>query len=265
VLDLISYETFSVLIPLVRPWTNTVVYAMILVAAIFAAGSGLVLAAQFGATEAPRRIWGYFSLGWCGWVMGEVLGFFYRAMGQAPEVTLSDLCWTVGYIFFAIAFFLQYRQIYDRKKKFHKGHFLLMFAGLATAAAAIAFLVQRRGFGQEVGWLDLYLTIFYPVCDIAIGLAAVWMSLVFGRGRWSRPWWGLVAFFFADGIYTWYGLGGAALLTPAVDTWLSLFTDMLYIGGYLIVGVACLSMLLLQKYGVPLPQRTLESPVNPPA
>jgi hypothetical protein len=256
VLDLASYETFPALMPLAQPWTNPVVYAMILAASIFAAATGLILARQFARGEEPRRIWLFFALGWCCWVLGEGLGFFYRAMAEAPEVSLMDLCWTIGYTFFAIVFFLQYRQIYDREKKFHRWHFLMILAGLLLGSAVIAAFVRRHGFGQEMSWLNLYLTIFYPVCDICIGLAAVWLSFVFGRGRWSRPWWGLIAFFFADGIYTWYGLGGWKILSPAADTWLSLFTDVLYISGYLIVGIGFLSMLLLQKYGVPPLQRT---------
>lgn len=260
VLDMASYEYLEALMPLSQPWTVPLIYTLILIASIFAAGAGLALTHQFEPHEPPRRIWLFFSLGWFCWVLGEAAGFVYRAVfEEKPQITFMDLCWVVGYVFFAMALFLQFRLIYGRGRKFGRYHFAAIFAGILALAAVIAAFARWRGFGEDKIWLNLYLIALYPVCDLVIGAAAVWLSLLFGRGRWSRPWWGLIAFFFADGIYTWYGLGGYRILTPAADAWLSLATDIFYIGGYLIVGLACLSLFLTQRSFAPSSKKTTTS------
>ncbi len=252
VLDMASYEYIEALLPLSQPWTNPVIYTMILIASLFAAGASLLLTRQFEPQEPPRRVWLFFSLGWCCWVLGEIGGFVYRAVfEQKPQLTFMDLCWVTGYTFFAVAFFLQFRLIYGRGRRIGRYHFAAIFAGILALAAVIAFLARLGGFGKDKIWLNLYLIVLYPTCDLVIGAAAVWLSLLFARGRWSRPWWGLIAFFFADGIYSWYGLGGYQILTPAADAWLSLVTDTFYIGGYLIVGLASLSLFVMQRHGAP--------------
>jgi hypothetical protein len=153
-----------------------------------------------------------------------------------------------GYVFFAIALFLQLRQIYARKLKANRYHFGLILLGILLAAAVITILgMQSRPTGLAA-WLATYFSIFYPLCDFIFGVAALWLAFVFRRGIWARPWWGLIAFAFADGIYTWYWSGGYEMLTPTADTWLSLFTDTLYISGYVIGALGFLYLVLLHKY-----------------
>jgi hypothetical protein len=255
-LDLASYDYFEALMPLSRPWTAPVVYVMILVAAIFAAGTGLILTYQFGTKEPPRRIWLFFSLGWCCWALGEAAGFALRAIypDDYPVLTINHFLWMFGYVFFAITLFLQLRLIYARKVHINRYHFGAILLGLLVIAAVITLVgTQPRPEGLAA-WLAAYFGIFYPLCDFIFGVAALWLAFLFGRGIWARPWWGLIAFAFADGISTWYWAGGFEILTPTADTWLSLFTDTLYISGYVLGALGCLYVFLLNKYSPTLPE-----------
>lgn len=247
-LDLVSYEYYESLSAFMQPWTNDAAYLIILAAALFAAVMGLLLTRQFQRAEPPRRIWLYFSLGYVSWLLGEIGGFVNRAVyEEIPTLTLNAIFWIGGYICFTIALFLQYRLVYRLEGRIGRYHFGAILAAMLGLSALVAYLASRTGYESAEGWLAIYVRVFYPVCDIILGLAALWLTLLFRRGNWGRPWWGLIAFFFADGIYTWYNLGGARFLTPLTDTWLSVLTDLAYVGGYLIVGLACLSMFLRQR------------------
>jgi len=88
---------------------------------------------------------------------------------------------------------------------------------------------------------------------------ALWFGYIFRRGVLGRPWLGLLIFAISDGISSWYWLGGSNLLSPLADSWLSLFTDVLYIGGYLCTAIACLSIFLVLRYGTMWQRRDFRS------
>lgn len=262
-LDLVSYEYYDSLSVFLRPWTNDATYLLILAAALFAGVVGLLFAHQFQRAEPPRRIWLYFSLGYVSWILGEISGFINRAVyEEIPTLTFGAIFWVGGYICFAIALFLQYRLVYRLKRRIGRYHFAAILATMLGLSALVAYLAIQTGYESTEGWLALYISVFYPVSDIVLGLAALWLTFLFSRGNWGRPWWGLLAFFFADGIYTWYNLGGFSFLTPLVDTWLSVLTDLFYIGGYMIVGLACLALFLQHRQQTPPPEEI--SPTTEP-
>jgi hypothetical protein len=247
-LDLVSYQHYESLAVFLRPWTTDATYLLILAASLFAAIMGLLFAHQFQRGEPPRQIWLYFSLGYVFWVAGEIGGFVNRAIyEEIPSLTFNAVFWLSGYLCFAVALFLQYRLIYGRGRRISRYYLVAILIIALGISALISWLVLQANRESHENWLAVYVNILYPVSDIILGLAALWLMLLFSRGNWGRPWWGLIAFFFADGIYTWYNLGGAEHLTPVADTWLSVFTDVCYIGGYLIVGLAFLSLCLSQR------------------
>jgi hypothetical protein len=61
----------------------------------------------------------------------------------------------------------------------------------------------------------------------------------------------LLAFAISDGITSWYYLGGSALLSEQSDAVLSLITDVLYFGAYVLFAFAGLGQYLLLCYGPP--------------
>jgi hypothetical protein len=255
-LDQASYFDNSWIKPLPTPWNDNVIYCLIILAAIPASGIGFLLSRQFKPHEPQRQIWTFFAWGWACWVLGEISGLIYTQIyATLPDITLSDLFWTAGYIFFGLSLYLQYALIYIRwsinirKRKIYIIYFFLIVVIAMLFSSILTLLLRQAGFDQGSKWFSTFLNIFYPICDLAEGAMALWFSFLFRRGVLGRPWLGLLVFAVSDGISSWYWLGGNMLVTPQVDSWLSLFTDILYIGGYLLTALACLSIFLVLRYG----------------
>lgn len=238
--------------PLPPPWNDWIFYAFILVAAWLAAIMGTLAWWQYAPGDPPRRMWGFFAAGFWAWAVGELVWLILRPFyAEFPEVFVTDLLWSIAYIAFAAAVFEQYRLIYRPNRHEQRAGLMLLAAGMLLAPLALAVLLQRLGIGIEYSLLGLFLWVLYPIGDLVVGLSGVHFSRLFGRGLLGRAWWGLVAFAISDGISTWYGLGGSALLTEQQDLLLSLLTDTLYFGAYVLVARACLLQYLLLKYGPP--------------
>jgi hypothetical protein len=235
-------------------------YSLYLVAALAAAVCGTLLAGQFEKGEPPRRVWLTFSLGWWAWALGELLDLVYNYIyydTSYPEFTILDACWVAGYFFFGLSLYYQFRLIYDRKKKLGTAYYLPVAALILLVTAGLTQLAIRSGLGSEWSWFGSYLAVFYPVCDLIQGLAALWLSILFGRGRWGRPWWALICFAIADSLSTWFWLGGDVNFSESTQNLFYLFSDTVYISGYLLAALAFLSNYLFHKYGSvqnPLPE-----------
>ena len=255
-LDQASYFTNSWIKPLPTPWNDNVIYCLIILVAIPASGIGFLLSRQFKPHEPQHQIWVFFALGWACWMLGEISAYIYTQIySTLPDITFSDLFWIAGYIFFGLSLFLQYALIYlrwsieVRKKRTYLINFSLFVVLVMLLTLILTILLRQAGFDQGSRWFYTYLNIFYPLCDLAEGALALWFGYLFRRGILGRPWLGLLVFAVSDGISSWYWLGGNKLVTPLTDSWLSLFTDILYIGGYLLTALACLSIFLVLRYG----------------
>ncbi len=253
-IDLAGYMDAPWLKTLPDPWNDNAVYLIIIAAALSASCLGFTLTRQFKASEPQRPIWLFFASGWTCWLLGEVSGYIYRQLYPTlPYLTITDAFWAAGYIFLGLSLFYQYVAIYLRGniyaslKRSHLWIFYL-YAGLVLLVAlVVTVLIRQAGFARDMVWMATYLLIFYPLCDLGEGLAAMWFSFLFRRGPLSLPWLGLLAFAVSDGISSWYWMGGSGLLSPQMDIWISLCTDVLYICGYLVAALGCLSVILTLK------------------
>ena len=238
--------------PLPQPWNDNAIYALTILVANLAAVLGTRVWQQFLPGETPRQMWLFFSLGLWSWGSGEVVWLVVHTWWpEHPDTTIIDAFWVAAYICWAVALFYQYRLIL-RTNAFTSQRWLAL---LGTAVLGLTLLVttlaRARGIGADWTWLGMYLAIFYPIGDLLLGLAALDLSRRFSSGLWGRAWWGLIIFAISDGITGWYYLGGYQLLTPAADMWLSLFTDVLYFGAYVVFALACYMQLLLLRFGPP--------------
>lgn len=223
---------------------ENIVYFLDLFAALAAAGYGTLLTLQFAPGEPPRRVWMTFTLGWWAWTLGEVLWIIYSFfLPEFPDFTAMDVCWLTGYFFFGLSIFYQQRLIAGKKRESYR--YYVVVATVLLAGVGLTFLAQRAGLGEGVAWFILYLSILYPVSDLAEGGFAVRLSLLFGRGRLGRPWWGLIAFAVADAINIFFWMGGTEWLSEKTVNYLYLLSDVCYICGYMIVALGFLSILLL--------------------
>jgi len=194
-----------------------------------------------------------FSIGLWFWVAGELSGFVYDAIYidlPYPEFSLIDVCWLAGYFYLGLSLYYQVRLVYSAQKR--KGRLLyLALVGLAfLIAALLTQLAAKAGLGGESAWIILFVSILYPVFDLAEGSAAIWLSLLFGRGQWSRPWWGLILFALADSVDTFYWLGGYDFIAPVVQSVLDVISVAAYPASYMVAGLALLSNYFILQYGV---------------
>jgi hypothetical protein len=108
---------------------------------------------------------------------------------------------------------------------------------------------MAAGLGEGISWLALYLAVLYPVFDLTEGGAAVWLSSLFGRGVWGRPWWGLIAFAVADSINIFFWVGENEWLPERAVAILDLFSNTVYVLGYMLTAIAFLVTYNLIRYG----------------
>jgi hypothetical protein len=217
-----------------------------------AATASILLLRQFGPKEKPHAIWFWFCMGWCIWAAAEVIGVAYDVF-QLPVADLSifDFFWTAGYLCFGLSLLFQFRGILSPQKRSGLWHYLPVVALTLLATLGLTQWARSAGLGEGKTWFVLYLSIFYPVCDMAAGLAALLLAFLFGRGRWGRPWWGLISFAIADGLNIYLWIGGSNLLSESTTGFLYWLSTMFYNAGYLIVMFGILYILFLNFRPVP--------------
>jgi hypothetical protein len=236
----------------ISPYWNEKLYdVLILIPAVAAALFGTLLTRQFTSDEPPHRIWLVFTIGWWWWVAGELSGFVYDEIYpvEYPEITFIDLCWLMGYFFFGLALYYQFRLIYCAQKKRRSMPYLVLIGIGLAVTFGLTKLATTAGLGEGISWLALYIAVLYPVCDLTEGVAAVWLSFLFGRGIWGRPWWGLIAFAIADGINIFFWIGGGDQMSDRAYYILDTFSNTVYVMGYCLVAIAFLANYNLIRYG----------------
>ena len=249
--------------------------ALILGASLITAILSTLLTTQFKRDEPPFLVWLMFTIGWWAWAAAEasimVLNYIWW-FNSWPDITIIDIFYTVGYLFFMLALFFQFRIIYGRERKIGLLYYFIIVTLTLLATLGVTQLALKAGLGADRSWISVYQALFYPVGDLAIGLAAVWLSILFGRGTWGRPWWGLIGFAVADGINIFIWIGGDTLLknlfangAKILET-IDLFSITVYTASYLFVAIAFLMNYNLIKYGPAIRRKhsdTRTSPTSP--
>jgi hypothetical protein len=240
--------------PSANYWPLLVSDILTVIPAVGAAVAATHLLRQFGPGERPRPIWFWFTLAWWAWVLGEFCSLAYDGF-KIPygELSFVDLFWTAGYFCFGLSLFYQYRNIYSTQKKSPFINYLPFIA--LTLAATFGFtqwaLAARLGVG--ISWFALFLAVFYPVCDLVIGVIALWLAFIFGKGTWGRPWWGLIVFGIADGINIFLWIGGNNMVGSRLASFLDSLSSTIYNCGY-IIAMLGFFLILLSNFWTALPK-----------
>ncbi|MBK9778810.1 MAG: hypothetical protein IPP55_01970 [Anaerolineales bacterium] len=224
-----------------------------LVSAIGAAVIASMVAGQFSKGESPHRIWVLFSVGLWLWVAGEVSVMdysFFPADNISPDFEMVDVFWLLGYLFLGLSLFLQLLAAYGVK---HRRRIYLFYVGMVAfavlVAAGLTILIRNQN-PEGDSWLFLFVTLLYPVLDVFEGGTALWLSFLFARGQWSRPWWGLILFAITDGIDAFYWSGGYNLVPVSFQNILDFVSLITYPSSYMIAGLALLSNFFILRYGM---------------
>lgn len=234
-------------------WSNEVVSYIILFPAVVAAIAGTLLTSQFERGEPPRRIWQAFTIGvWC-WVGGEISGIVNSTIYTnipAPEFSLVDVFWLLGYFFLGLSLYYQILLVYGAQRR--QG--IVLYLGLVAlgllVAAGVTSLIIKAGGGQGDLWTSLYVTVLYPILDLTEGAIAIWLAFLFGRGQWSRPWWGLILFALTDSIDAFSLLGGYDKIPVMAQKVLDVISLVTYPASYMVAGLALLANYFILRYGL---------------
>lgn len=232
--------------PLPPPWNDAITFMMFPAIASYSGVMASLFSRQFAPTDHPRRIWSYFALGTWAWALAEGIWAVHALLqGESPLVSLADLPWMAGYLFFAAALVSQYRLVF-RSKPFYALHIAALFAAILILSA-LGDLAFVRIKGASTDWVGAFLNIFYPLGDLALGVAALTLTHTFEWKLWARPWIALLVFVVADALYTGLVLSGAYAFSAQSGNLLSLAADTLYIVSYLIIGLTCHAQMLELK------------------
>jgi hypothetical protein len=204
--------------------------------------------------EPPRKIWIYFALALWMWTIGEIVwGGYDLILGEVPDTTFGDAFYFAGYIFFTLALASQYRLVL-----FTPGRKIFWIAAviwMAMLAATLLVMVvsKSQSFSGE------FLTYFYPIGDLAVGVAALILVITFRGGALARPWISLLAFVFSDTlylwattqeIYAWEGAGGGV-----TQQWITLGVEMVYLVAYMIMFWGVFQQYLTLRFGAVISER----------
>lgn len=242
------FEPLSLLsIPFAEYWDDKLGDIIVLFASIAAVTLSRKMARNFSPSEPPHQIWSLFSTGLTFWVAGEALGFVYDHFYwyqtfpdyTAPEFTLMDVCWILGYSFLGLSLYHQFRLIYSSTSKRQTMVYYLSLIVLVFAVTlGLTELGLASGLGEDVSRGGVFLGILYPVFDLFQGAAALWLFFLFRRGWLGRPWWGLLLFAFADAISTLDWLGGLETISDQAYYYWYLLSALAYLAGYIVTALA---------------------------
>lgn len=248
------FEPFSDL------WNLILTDSFLVVAAASTATIATLIWKGYDRLDAPRRIWVYFAMGLWLWAAAELIwGYLNVTQGEVPE-GISDVFWMGGYFFFASALFVQY-QILAHPDKGQVGRLTLVVIGALVLLYAFVYGLMTAGIG-EPGNVGTAINAFYPAGDFLLALVALWLARHFRGGAFASPWWGLLAFSFADWLYAWIEMSG--LYSWGVDhaNILSTITDVVYLSAYLVFSLSILSQWAFLKYGLRSPTIPLKKAIE---
>lgn len=233
-------------------WNDKLVDVLVLIPAVVAAMAGTLLTRQFEKGETPYLIWQAFTIGLWFWVTGEIGGMVNDAIywyTTYPDFSLVDLFWLAGYFSLGLSLYYQLRLVFGAKNRSRRRIYLGLVGLALLVTAGLTNLAAQAGLGGESAWIILFITVLYPVFDLTEGGIAIWLSFLFGRGQWSRPWWGLILFALADSVDTFYWLGGYDYVPAIAQSVLNVIAVVAYPASYMVMGVALLSNYFILRYG----------------
>jgi hypothetical protein len=220
-------------------------------AALIVAGIASAVYLHYQPGDFPRKIWFNLMLGCWLWFLGEAFWgvfAFNSPSGEVPIPSIADACWVGGLAFFTFAFYHQYAIIFPSQKK--------RIIGVAGGAWVFAILVPLIALlALQAFTFENLIDYYYPIADLAVGIAGIALVLVFQGGALMRPWFGLVVFGVSDFFYAWAQQFGLYDWSSTNNDKLTLIIDSSYLAAYLILGLGFAGHWVLINYGLRWKQR----------
>lgn len=229
-------------------WNDFWLDILTILPALLGALLATLVTRSYQRSEPARGIWLYFSIGLWLWCLAEIVWTVYNlTLGDVPTPSIADLLWFIGYVAFSIAIFRQYHLIYRPSRQ--KEYLITgaIWLGILFLSSLITWMVA--GFDITAVTFSGLVNIFYPVVDLAVAVAVLYLVRTFGRGAMMRPWLGLFIFAFADSIYAVLYETGIYTFTALTGNAASIAADTVYMAAYLSLTLGLFFQFLLVNYG----------------
>lgn len=244
VLMVAAYVLLYQYMPLEAALNDLLLNSIITLGALISALVATTIGSWFSREDQPRRIWlGIMGAGWM-WFLGELSWqVIVTLRGDVPVPSLADFFWVGGFFFFTYAFYHQYTLIAPAKKDTIRT--FAIGAWLVALLLPAVYLTLVDSFT-----VANYVEFYYPLADLAVGLAGLALVFIFRGGALMRPWIGLMVFGMSDLLYAWAEKTNLYAISAENGNLLSLVIDTTYLAAYLIMGLGFLGQWILLKYGV---------------
>jgi hypothetical protein len=191
--------------------------------------------------EPPRLIWISFALCAWLWAMAEgYWGYLYTTVGVVPVFSLADVLWLIGYVALTASLARQFQLVFFSQKYTVVWAALGVWFAILTSVETILLITH-----SEAPMAD-FVRYFYLFADVAVGLAALYLVVVFRGRTLAIPWLTISSFVITDilylritetGVYD-YVMSGISI---------ALVADTLYVAAYLIVAWGVFEQYLLLR------------------
>lgn len=227
--------------PLRPPFNDLWLNSLTTLGALAAALVATSIHRHYREGEAPRRIWlGFMAAGWM-WFFGELLWqYSIFRFGGASAPNPADYFWVGGFVGFTYALYCQYALIAPAKTDTILTSILgIWLVGILIPAACLT--------SDDSFTIGGFIEFFYPLADLAVGIAGLALAFVFRGGALMRPWLGLTLFGLSDLVYAWAAQTRMYSASAENGNLLSLAIDATYLGAYLVLGIGYLGHWLMLR------------------
>jgi len=223
---------------------DTVLNSLTALAALFAAIVSSVIFFHYQPEDHPRTVWLNLALGAWLWFLSEAIwGWINFISGESPPLSVADIGWVAGFIFFTIAIYHQYSLISPSWKN-RTRNIIYGVWGFSLVAPLLVLSILH------IYTFENYVNYFYPIADLGVGIAGLLLVYFFRGGMLMRPWLGMVVFGISDFLYAWAEQTGVYAWSVANNNLLTLVIDSSYLAAYLILGMGFFGHWILINYGL---------------
>jgi hypothetical protein len=201
----------------------------------------VVLWNRYEAGHPNKTVWGWFSLGFLLWVIGELVWLYYTAilMVELPFPTEGDYAWIVGYIPYFIGIIILYRSF--RIQAEPRQVLVVSSLILVLIALSMIFVIWPMiSSPEDSPFLNQFLSVAYPIGDLLIALGFSFVVLLLLGGELSSAWivftLGMIIMAFSDTLFTYVSWN--EIYYPGGETnFVSLLTDITYNASYIVMAL----------------------------
>ncbi len=223
---------------------DTILNVIITFSSLLVAATVTAIYYHYEPGDHPRKIWLYMMLACWAWFLAELIwAAMAFVMVEVPAPDIPDVGWVGGNVFFTIAFYYQYVLIFPEKKK----RIVEIACGVWALAIFVPLIVllATQTFSAEA-----YINYYYPIADLALGVAGISLIFVFRGGALMRPWVGLFFFGVSDLFYAWAVQTGLYEWSAQNSDVLTVAIDSVYLAAYFVFGIGLISHWALITFGL---------------